>query len=65
MFHNINCKYNHHFWYCENEKVKKSLFGFGARLCKLADFDWKNYCEFQEEWERPLPTPRGQTGETK
>lgn len=30
---NINCKWNDRGAWCENENVKRSLFGIGARCC--------------------------------
>jgi len=33
MFLKINCKYSKDVAYCTNNKIKKSLFGMGARCC--------------------------------
>ena len=31
---NVNCIYNDQVAWCTNEKIKRSLFGLGARCCK-------------------------------
>lgn len=33
MFKKINCIYNNKGAWCTNQKIKKSLFGIGARCC--------------------------------
>ncbi len=53
VFININCIYaDNPGGYCKNEKIKKNLFGLGARLCKAYPFK-DNACEYQIKFEKP------------
>ena len=56
---NINCQSSTNNLYCKNKKVKRSLFGIGARVCSIVD--GKN-CPYQEEYPMPVAPPGG-TGE--
>lgn len=47
----INCLLNKNGAYCTCEKIERSLFGFGARLC-VEYYDNKK-CEHKEEVPRP------------
>ena len=46
----INCKMNKDGAYCLDRRVGKSLFGIGARTCRV--FDGKK-CEFQDKSKKP------------
>jgi len=46
---NINCKHNNQGAWCRNKKVKRSLFGIGARCC--VEYPYNNgVCEHKEEY---------------
>lgn len=53
----INCQYNDSGPWCTNKKVKKSLFGFGARCCP----EYYNQKKYQYKVEnsniKPQPKP--------
>ncbi len=50
----VNCKFNDDGAWCKCEKVKRSLFGFGARLCM--EFNDKK-CPYVEKYPRPSAPP--------
>ena len=54
MQRKINCKHNNKGAWCTNKRVKRSLFGIGARVC--CEFnDIK--CELKEKSVRLAPPP--------
>lgn len=55
---NVNCKKNVDGPWCKDERVKRSLFGFGARCCPVFN---GGRCAYQEEYPVPSP-PKGQSG---
>jgi len=60
MILKINCKSFEHGGYCKNSSVKKSLFGFGARVCRLYDQAVRREdgeCVYQEKHIRPIAPP--------
>lgn len=52
----INCIYNDKGAWCNNENIKRSLFGIGARCCKIYPYS-KESCKYQEKYKRPSPPP--------
>lgn len=52
----INCIYNDNGLYCKNKKVKRSLFGIGARCCVIEPLSDK-VCEYRDEYKRPNSPP--------
>jgi len=50
MGRNINCKKNDKGAWCKDKRVKRSLFGLGARCCSV--FEGVE-CPYQEEFSRP------------
>lgn len=54
MIRKINCIYFKNGGYCSNEKVKKSFFGIGARLCS-EHFDVQ--CDIQEKSPKQAAPP--------
>ena len=54
MIRNINCKWNDQGAWCKNKKVKRSLFGIGARCC--VEYDRTEICSFKESMVKP-PSP--------
>ena len=48
----INCIHNHDGAWCANKKVKRSLFGMGARCC-IEYPRRKDKCEHKEGYKRP------------
>jgi len=52
----INCKHNDRGAWCTCTKVKKSIFGLGARLC-TEYYESDNTCEFQVKHPRPKAPP--------
>lgn len=52
---NIDCKDNDQGAWCKNKKIKRSLFGLGARLCVLYPGLNGKVCEYQIKQPRPLP----------
>ena len=44
----INCKYNDDAAWCKHKEIKRSLWGFGARLCVLYPPKNISECEYQE-----------------
>jgi len=57
MMIRINCKYNDSGAWCKHKKVKRSLFGIGARCCTLYPYSFDSTCKFQEEFPRPKIVP--------
>ena len=49
---NINCRQNDQGVWCKDSRVKRSLFGIGARMCPV--FESKQ-CEFQIEYKCQRP----------
>ncbi len=55
----INCKYNDGMAWCKCSKVKRKLWGMGARMC----VEFENTgghtvkCQFKEEFPKPPPPP--------
>ena len=47
--HNVNCIKNDNFAWCKDKRVKRSLFGIGARCCLVYD---NKRCPYQEEYPR-------------
>lgn len=45
MILKVNCKYNDDGAWCTNKNIKRSLFGIGARMCRVVD---GKSCEFKE-----------------
>jgi len=50
----INCIHNEKGAWCKNKNVKRSIFGFGARVC--CEFNWKK-CELRTMKEKDNRTP--------
>ena len=50
---NINCIYIEYVTGCKNENIKRSLFGFGARLC--VNYPYRNSCKYQKKFEKIDP----------
>lgn len=42
----VNCIWNNQGVWCKNEKIKRSLFGFGARCC--IEYGGNKTCQFRE-----------------
>jgi hypothetical protein len=47
----INCVYNDQGAWCKNKKIKRSIFGIGARVC--LDFEKEGICNIREKYIRP------------
>lgn len=59
MVGKVNCKHNNRGAWCNNEKVERSLFGFGARVC--SDYAKLSYtCPYRLETKRPNIKVHGQ-----
>jgi len=56
---NINCIYSDNGIYCKNNKIKRSLFGFGARVCKNVDSFWDDKCDLIEKYPEPKCIRKG------
>ena len=54
----INCVHNDQGAWCTNKKVKRSLFGIGARVC--CEYNGKK-CELKEKTTRKAPPPPSPT----
>lgn len=52
---NINCKSNDRGAWCKDTRIKKSLFGFGARCCLVFCGE---RCRYQDKHTRPPPPLR-------
>lgn len=50
----INCEFNDGNAWCKNKKVKRSLFGLGARMC--IEFN-DNQCKYKPSSVRPIKPP--------
>lgn len=48
----INCIKNDSGVLCKDKRIKRSLFGIGARVCKVAE---NQECEYQDKYPRPEP----------
>jgi len=55
MFIRPSCKFFNEYFRCSNPKVKRSLFGFGPRMC-VYEID-RVYCQYMELKERPRHIP--------
>jgi hypothetical protein len=51
----INCIYNDRGTWCKNKKIKRSLFGIGARCCIAKP--WDNGCNYQQRVSKPKVPP--------
>ena len=54
---NVNCIYTDKGAWCKNKKIKRSLFGFGARCCINYPYDNKE-CPYRIKYEKPKILPR-------
>jgi len=54
---NINCRQNDQGAWCRDRRVKRSLFGIGARVCRIFE---GQLCEYQDMYPRPHIAPLGQ-----
>lgn len=48
----VHCKHNDRGSWCTNKKIKRSLWGFGARLC--VDYGPEQKCPYRE-WKIKVP----------
>jgi hypothetical protein len=55
----INCEYNDQVAWCKHEKVKRSLWGFGARCCTIHP-NLFSRCDYQVKHKRPGAPPSPQ-----
>lgn len=53
----INCKSNDQGSWCKDKRIKKSLWGFGARCCVLFPGLNGKTCEYQVKYIKPSPPP--------
>ena len=53
----INCKMNDNSAWCKDKRIKRSLFGLGARCC--LEFENKT-CPYVIRYKRPKISPKGQ-----
>lgn len=54
--HKVNCIYNNDGAWCNNENIKRSLCGIGARCC--VEFgSFSKTCEYREEYLKPPAPP--------
>lgn len=53
----VNCKMNEDYHYCKDKRIKRSLFGIGARLCLLAN---KKPCPYCDPYPKPNNPPPAQ-----
>ncbi len=51
----IDCQWNNQSAWCTNKKVKRSLFGLGARCCIMFDSD--KVCSFYKATPSPIAPP--------
>lgn len=56
MMVNINCKQNNQGAWCKDKRIKRSLFGFGARCCVIYP-NWSGDCEYQDKAPKPTAPP--------
>lgn len=61
MHINVNCSSNKNGAWCNDKRVKRSLFGLGARVCSV--FNGKE-CPFQKSHIRKDLVPIGQKGKS-
>ena len=54
MVHSVNCKANDQGAWCKDRRIKRSIWGIGARVCLV--FEGKA-CPYQDKYPRP-PVPR-------
>lgn len=54
MGHKINCKANNQGCWRKDRRVKRSLWGIGARMCLVFE---GRACPFQEKYRRPAMCP--------
>jgi hypothetical protein len=54
MMQRVNCVSNEQGAWCRDARIKRSLFGIGARCCLV--FEGKP-CEYQQEHLRPAAPP--------
>jgi hypothetical protein len=50
---NINCKFNDRGTWCKCRRVKRSLWGIGARLCVEFDSQASGTCIYREAYHKP------------
>ncbi len=55
----INCRKSKDGIWCKDPKVKRSLFGIGTRMCRLAQ---GKQCAYQDKLPKPEYAPVGQGG---
>jgi hypothetical protein len=55
----INCIYNDNHAWCTNKNIKRSIFGIGARCCKVYPYGEESNCEYFQPRSclRPLQPP--------
>ena len=53
MLTRINCIYNDDGGWCKNKKIRRSLFGIGARCCAIYPYDGGKECKYQESYKPP------------
>jgi len=58
---NIDCIKSDSGVWCKDKRIKRSLFGLGARMCRVAQ---GKECEYQDAYPLPAP-PRGCSGSTE
>jgi len=64
VHHKIHCVFNNDCIYCTNEKVQRSFFGLGPRLC--VECFTERACEFKEVSPRPnVPPPSPEPSKKK
>ena len=54
--HNVNCQWNDKGYWCTNKKIRRSLWGIGARECQ----EYNTFCHKCPEckpWPRPVIPP--------
>ena len=51
----INCKYNKQGAWCTNKKIKRSLFGIGARCC--VEYGTNTICPLKNKFAKTAPRP--------
>ena len=54
---NINCKKNNSGVWCKDKRIKRSLFGLGARMCLVAEGKECNYQDIHTRPPSPLSIP--------
>ncbi len=54
---NVNCRQNNQGAWCRDKRIKRSLFGIGARMCRVFE---RQDCPYQDKYPRPEP-PRKTT----